>query len=340
MAITFDLKALLEIVFKVTKKNSKILAHQYLLKDVSIISKWRNNVVQPGDYDISKIVDFVDNQSTSSQKLIIRSNIEELLKKSLVKDSLKDIVLSTKDFNKFLKEVLIISVSGHDQNSDIYCSNKVSNSLNTINIGSKIAEDSVNSYTAKIELDLMLPEGSVLNLNNIQENTDIEFTGRLNLSPTKKLLKVATLHKRKAIMGGLFIIFIITSATFIFTTGNSNANSTFPKAENNNTYSTAFIPEQNILTEADEPAPSSPSPTPQTVIIPTCSPEPEEPENKAASTGNTEEHRTGNVEDQKKEKAVDTTIINNSFSNLNFNISGENQTIIVGENNIVSCESE
>ena len=47
MYAIYDMKTLLEIIFKYTKKNARILADRYLLKDVSIISKWRNNVVCP-----------------------------------------------------------------------------------------------------------------------------------------------------------------------------------------------------------------------------------------------------------------------------------------------------
>ena len=80
MYAIYDMKTLLEIIFKYTKKNARILADRYLLKDVSIISKWRNNVVCPKNDDIVKIVEFVNDEATISQKELIRDNIRNYLK--------------------------------------------------------------------------------------------------------------------------------------------------------------------------------------------------------------------------------------------------------------------
>lgn len=332
MASNFELKELLEIIFKVTKKNSKILAHQYLLKDVSIISKWRNNVVLPRDYDIGRIVDFVNEQSTSSQKLLIRNNIEDLLRKSSVKPDLKDIILGTEDFCDFLKEALSISVSAHDRNNDVYCEEKsdIVKSFLRGNTDSKNIENKNTDYSGKLELDFVLPEGSSLNLKDLSKDTEIEFNGKLNFSPKKKVLRVANLYKSKPFVG-LSTIFVILFASMVFSETTSYKDPENYNAKNSEIYSNVLTAAQSaevpVVTEQPSFSPSVPSPTPEPSIAPTNTPAAQKREKKEASKNiNNNSNNTNTTTNS-------TTIIHN---NTNINISGQNQTTIIGNENNIS----
>lgn len=324
MASNFELKELLEIIFKVTKKNSKILAHQYLLKDVSIISKWRNNVVLPRDYDIGRIVDFVNEQSTSSQKLLIRNNIEDLLKKSSIKPDLKDIILGTEDFSEFLKEALSISVSAHDCNNEVY-SNEKTDIVKSILRGN--SENKNTNYSGKLELDFVLPEGSSLNLKDLSKDAEIEFRGKLNFSPKKKVLKVANLYKSKPLVG-LSTIFVILFASMVFSDTTSHKDPGIYNAKNSEIYSDILTAAQStevpVVTEQPSPSPSVPSPTPVPSIAPENTPTAQKKEKKEAKQ---------NINSNNTSNTTSTTIIHN---NTNINISGQNQTTIVGNENIIS----
>lgn len=85
----YSLKVIFEVIFKVTRKNANVLADMYLLKDKSIISKWKNRKNTPKAEDIKKIVEFVISESTTSQKKIIRDSIENQLKDSSIKKKLR-----------------------------------------------------------------------------------------------------------------------------------------------------------------------------------------------------------------------------------------------------------
>jgi hypothetical protein len=59
-----NIKNVLSILFVVTKKSANILADRYLLKDVSIISKWKNNKAEIKTDDINRIVDFANSETS------------------------------------------------------------------------------------------------------------------------------------------------------------------------------------------------------------------------------------------------------------------------------------
>ncbi|WP_010681224.1 NPCBM/NEW2 domain-containing protein [Acetivibrio cellulolyticus] len=107
----YSLKVIFEVIFKVTRKNANVLADMYLLKDKSIISKWKNRKNTPKAEDIKKIVEFVISESTTSQKKIIRDSIENQLKDSSIKKEVKDIILNIEDFSEFLVEAISLAAS-------------------------------------------------------------------------------------------------------------------------------------------------------------------------------------------------------------------------------------
>ncbi len=89
MNCILNIKTILDIIFSISKKNANILANTYLLKDVSIVSKWKNSKAIPKNDDILRVIDFVINESTLSQQKIIRDSLEELVKMHLLIPILK-----------------------------------------------------------------------------------------------------------------------------------------------------------------------------------------------------------------------------------------------------------
>ncbi len=101
-----DLRNILEIIFRTTKKRGNILADSYLIKDPSIISKWKNFKAKPTNEDILKIVEFAYAESTETQRKIMRNEIINLINGSYLKGVIRDSILNIEDFGEFLSEVL------------------------------------------------------------------------------------------------------------------------------------------------------------------------------------------------------------------------------------------
>lgn len=113
-----DFKNILDVVLKTTKKNANILADSYLIKDASIISKWKRNKTVPKNDDIFRIVDFTINESTATQRKIIRELTETLICKSLLNEDIKNSLLKIEDFQEFLLEVFNVSTSDTHSKSE------------------------------------------------------------------------------------------------------------------------------------------------------------------------------------------------------------------------------
>jgi hypothetical protein len=112
-----NIKNILDILFKVTKKSANILADAYLLKDVSTISKWKNNKVVIKSEDINKIVQFAVKESSIVQREMIRKEIEVLINNSGLNASIKKVLFNVDDFGKFIEEALNVSTSLCDNGS-------------------------------------------------------------------------------------------------------------------------------------------------------------------------------------------------------------------------------
>lgn len=136
-AEVFSVKLLLETLFKVLKRSTNYFADAYLLKDVSLISKWKTGKAIPKNEDINKIVEFVNNEATGMQRHLIRRKIEEYINASLLDISLKNMLLDIEDFSLFLTETLIISVSYMNTTLDIKVSNNNFPSISEENEGNE-----------------------------------------------------------------------------------------------------------------------------------------------------------------------------------------------------------
>ena len=103
---SINLGKALNIIFKTTTKSAQIFADFYLRKDISIISRWRNNVVIPKSGDLRKIVEFTLNESTGVQRIVIKDELIKLLNNSSIKKEIKNVILEKDSFEDFLVEFL------------------------------------------------------------------------------------------------------------------------------------------------------------------------------------------------------------------------------------------
>ncbi|KNY29728.1 hypothetical protein [Pseudobacteroides cellulosolvens] len=336
MANNYDIKSLLEIIFNVTKKNAKILAHQYLLKDVSIISKWRSNVALPRNYDISKIVEFVDDESTASQKRIIRDDIEKLLMNSNINNNLKDIVISMNDFNDFLREAISVSISNAEQSQYgiEVCSDNNETDNNSVK---QISDKSENRYTGVVELDLFLPEDG--NLDNLS-GAGIEFKGKVNITPKKKVVKVANYLRSRSVFG-VVLVWIFTGTLIALFTGLQNTNFFVFGSKDAivQTTPTPFpsIKKPQASLQAIVPASAVISPTAVPVHKPTPSKKPTDKELAVSKTVNNNKTNVKTNNNTKSKTKNETTI---KYSNNNISLNGQDQALVFGENNAVSIEKD
>lgn len=113
----FTIKDLLEVIFASINRSAGYFADAYLLKSVSIVSKWKSKKVKPQKEDINKIVEFVVKESTIVEQKTIRDKINCLVNESSLSTDIKEFILCIEDFELFLKETLTIAVS---QNSSCF----------------------------------------------------------------------------------------------------------------------------------------------------------------------------------------------------------------------------
>jgi len=361
------MKTLLQIIFKYTKKNAKILADEYLLKDVSIISKWRNNVIYPKNDDILKIVEFVNNETTSSQKELIRDNIEELLKKAPIKSKIRDIILNTEDFNEFLKEAISVAMPEDDEEKSMGVVKK------------EHTAEKKETYSGTVKLDFVLPEGTDINLQKLANGPGIKFNGVLNLAPKKQALKVANFFKSSTALA-VFLVWIISGTIIIaFSVGMAKSSSDASQSKDGILYGESVTGEEDsdILDTEDLSGYNTPVED-EKADVPSPIPEPspvlevqqadaqdtavqEENEQKEAVVSNNESNNTDKNYEQNTsssninnsyeenttnniskgyEQNITTNTQINSWSNLNIQINGDNTNVILGEQNAVSIETE
>lgn len=102
----FNIRALLEIIFRITGITANKFAIDYLMKDPAVIARWKSGRILPRISDIVEIVRVVSMNSSECQKIEIRREIEDLIKGSTLYNEFRDAILGKEDFSEFLLEAL------------------------------------------------------------------------------------------------------------------------------------------------------------------------------------------------------------------------------------------
>ncbi len=333
MNTKFELKTLLDIIFKVTKKNANIMADCYLLKDKSIISKWKKSSVVPRNDDIGGIIKFVLNESTGSQQQIIRDNIEQLVIESSLKKELKEIILGCKDFSSFLTEAISVSISAKDNNLEPQTL-PFENNLNENTVTGRL-ENKNGRYKGTLEFDLVIPNDNSVKSVNSYEKTGIEFNGKVNLNPKSRIINAAKYLKKTSVLGLIFAC--IVSGSLIAHSNNqrnNSASSNYPQDNSVNktliqeptaTISPVITPEAVIKPTVTIVATSTPAMTPKLT-----------PETVQKKKADTNKQVNGN---QNQNNNNTTTEINNKVNNevntTEVNINGNENIFFNGNNNVI-----
>ena len=106
----FNIKALLEIVFRITMISANRFAQDFLNKDPAVIAKWKTGQLLPGMEDLFMAAEVVSKKSMETQKVQIRIEIEDLIVSSTLPEPFKKVILGKDDFKEFLLEALSASI--------------------------------------------------------------------------------------------------------------------------------------------------------------------------------------------------------------------------------------
>lgn len=234
-----NIRNILDIVFKITKKNASILADVYLIKDSSIISKWKNNKTKPKNEDILKVVDFTIDESTATQRKMIRNEIEILVYNSLLSEEIKNSLLHIEDFKEFLWEVLYVSTSSWSNNdsqvkigADFISTNVGKNesdeTYDHVNRGgdeyrresetiTAFSDDIEGKYSGVVEFNMVLSKDRGANSRGKSGGHAININSNGSFSLGSKLDKLQKKLKPKNVLGtivtGAFLIFLLAQGS-------------------------------------------------------------------------------------------------------------------------------
>ncbi len=186
-----DLRNVLELIFKTTKKKGNILADCYLIKDSSIISKWKNGKSKPLIEDLSKIVEFTYKESSEMQRKIIRNEIEVLILNSNLTESIKSSLLKISNFKEFLSEVLNVATAGNDVLQEASNPPDKASNLKKLDAMKLFSYDKNGDYTGEVELNLTLSNEEGEKSNIVLKGIGSFRMGIMN-APVKKKVTYAS----------------------------------------------------------------------------------------------------------------------------------------------------
>lgn len=207
---TLNIRNVLELIFKTTKKKGNILADCYLIKNSSIISKWKNSRSKPSIEDLAKIVEFAYKESSEMQRKIIRNEIECLVINSSLKENMKNSLLRISGFKEFLSEVLNVVTAGKENlqdsstvlKSDSLIKLDKPNNINELDDFKPFLGDKEGKYAGELEFDLILS-------NDKGEKSKIRYSGMGNF---RIGLMSEDVKKKVGYASALGVIFVLVVA--------------------------------------------------------------------------------------------------------------------------------
>jgi cytoskeletal protein RodZ len=358
------IKDLLDIIYKTTNKNSNILAGMYLLKDVSIISKWKNNKVSPKTEDISKIVEFAIAESSEAQRRMMRDNIKELILNSSLKEEIKKLILNIVDFEKFLTEVLNISTCSNNEKIQLddrigsfktkaIRDNEDGNSdIKESGVGHSLISDLVGNiegkYSGIVEFDMVLYKNEKSKNKNSKSESTAQFSGSADFSNVKRAGRLQKYLKGKTILGlfvlGFISIFLITQMSNISqNTDSKSISEKIVRAPKDNSVSESnpeSTPQvsKDLSTKSDEKATKNAINTVSDIKTPTVTPKPtvEPIDASKIQDTKTDEYQKQPKKGNENSSTIKNKTIDNKTTNNTSNIQGDGNVVVQGNNNAVS----
>jgi len=333
---TLEFKTLLEMILKVTQKNASNLADSYLLKDSSIISRWKTKRATPKSYDLDKIVEFTLTESSASQRKILRDRIEALVRSSEIEQEIKKLILDKDDFGDFLRETLSVSVCGS------YITGQDNTETDNIDTIKAKKDDSFkgtvqkkdNRFRGTLEFDIAIPEKSLINSSSTSDLTNLELKGTVNMSPKNRLYR-ATRYLGKT---SVVVVITILALSGVFMSSSLKQSS----KDNLNVYNSKTSESQENRPISDNDASESldgeisPSPVPTvTPILPTPTqvPEPTQPTN-TMKPSETPQSVPETAQGTNKSNTNSNNSNNNNTNNYNTNSNNSNDSSINFSGNI------
>lgn len=107
---SFNIKALLEIIFRITAISANRFSEEYLHKNPAVVVRWKSGRVLPSAVDLNSITEMASKETIETQKVQLRKEIESLVVNSALPAEFKTVILDTKNFKEFLLEALNTSV--------------------------------------------------------------------------------------------------------------------------------------------------------------------------------------------------------------------------------------
>ncbi len=325
----FNLKNILGILFKITKKSANILADRYLLKEVSIISKWKNNKAEIKSEDISRIVEFAVKETSEVQRKMIRKEIVTIINCSSITEEIKEMIIGIKDFGEFIEESLNVCTSWSYDVPDVSTKNVFSEKLDSSNEYRLDLEKGIEGgYKGIVKFDLQL----LKNKNTALKNSKINLIPRSKLGNAKKFIEA------RSVLTVIFIVAIL-SYTFI-QAGNNNKNVASDITRTTASQSAYQVDDPAKAGQEDAPAKAEKT-------VPTKKID-EKKTNENREIDNKKQKKSPAYVDKSKDKTINRPKTNNNINtqsdqknnDININISESSDLNIgVGNNIIISNNS-
>ncbi len=359
---SLNIDNVLNIIFKTTTKSPQIFADFYLRKDISIISRWRNGTILPKIEDSKKIVEFVINESTEVQRVVIKDELVNILKTSLIRKDIKTLILKKETFEDFLIEflsALTIDCDLSEQIKYIQPSEKKhftpkKHSVNTV-INKKYLEQMNNQnnisgdYKGTVKFDLSIDKkGNISSDNHIKELIRNKNLNIKDLNKTKNIKYV--LNKVTLVI----VLFVLTSFLISQLLGNEQSNTDLEVAPAHSSeflatpkqYSTANT-DENKVSDMDKPTSSSSAVSSATnsTLSKNTTVVQQKQNDSQANTSPIASNKKTTERNNKSESNIDSNKNNDNSnndienSNNNININGSNNNLAIGSSTII-LESE
>ncbi len=328
----FNLKTILGILFKITKKNANILADRYLLKEVSIISKWKNNKTEIKSEDIYRIVDFAVKETSKVQRKMIRKEILTVIDCSSVTEEIKQMLTEIKDFGEFIEESLNVCTSWSYDVPDADISNGLTGKLGSEDEYSlELDKGLEGGYKGIVKFDLELiknnHESTSNKKNSLLKNSEINVIPRNKLGNAKKFIEARSVLT-------VILIVAILSYTFIQASNNnkkvaSDINPTQASQSANQSKKSVEAVQGEVAAKKDKTVPTKKSDENKT--------------NPSRENENNNQKKSPASVDKSQNKTINRPKTNNNIktqteqknNDININISGSSDLNIGVGNNII-----